>query len=102
MLSDFNQTCIFSTDFRKNSHGKCNENPSVASPVSWVLQTDRQTDRNTMELIVAIRKSANTTKMIVNSEYLTTFIEKMLEYFILYSDTPRYRLMYPIKELSGQ
>jgi len=43
-LSDFNETRIFSTDFRKYPNVKFHENPFNGN---WVVPCGRQTDRKT-------------------------------------------------------
>jgi len=44
-LSDFNETLIFSTDFRKNLNIKYNQNPSSESQVVTWGQTDIERER---------------------------------------------------------
>jgi hypothetical protein len=59
-LSDFNETWILSTDFRKSLNVKFHQNPSSGSQVVPCGQTDRQKDL--MKLIVAFDNFANRSK----------------------------------------
>jgi len=60
-LSDFNETSLFSIDFRKYSNIKFHENPSSGSPVVACGRTGgRQTDMR--KIIVAFRSFANAPK----------------------------------------
>jgi hypothetical protein len=75
-VSDFNETCIFSTDFRKNSNTKFHHYPSYESWVVPCGQMDRQTDGHTemTKLIVAFRNFAKEPK---NTRWiLMTFWER--------------------------
>jgi hypothetical protein len=60
LLSDFNETCISSTYFRKIRNIKFNENPSSGSRVPCVRRTDGQTDAT--KQTVALRNFANAPK----------------------------------------
>jgi len=60
-LSDFKETWIFSTVFRKRSNIKFHENPSIGRRVVLCVETDGQTDM--AKLILAFRNFANAPKM---------------------------------------
>jgi len=64
-VSDFNQTAIFSTDFRESSNTKFKENLSSGSRVVPCGLAGKRTDRQTemTRLIVAFRNFANAHKM---------------------------------------
>jgi hypothetical protein len=65
-LSDFNQTQIFSTNFRKYSNITFSKNPSTGSRVVPCGRTDKKTDRQTdiTKLTVTFRKFTNAPKTV--------------------------------------
>jgi len=44
LLSDFNETLIFSSDFQRTSNIKFHENPCCGNRVALCGRTDRRTD----------------------------------------------------------
>jgi len=57
LLSDFNETLIFSSDFQRTSNIKFHENPCCGNRVALCGRTDRRTDMT--KLTVAFRNFAN-------------------------------------------
>jgi hypothetical protein len=66
LLSDFNGTSIFSTDFREYTDIELLENPSIGSRFVSRGWTDRRTDM--MQAIVAFRSFANEPKNCIMSQ----------------------------------
>jgi hypothetical protein len=78
-FSDFHETWIFSTDFRKNSNIKFRQNPSSGGRVVPCRQTDRQTDMT--KLTVAFRNFSNAPKKKSRSPELLTHLGKNRDIF---------------------
>jgi hypothetical protein len=66
-LSDFKESCIFSTDFEKSSNVKLHENPLVGPPL---FHADGQTDMT--KLIVAFRNFVNAPKYVTKLQTVLT------------------------------